>query len=149
MNYVHLQIEPIKLDELYQRVVAPSCGAISSFIGITRDNFEGRRVSCLSYEAYEPMALQELNRLCDDARRKFSNIEHIAICHRLGDVSISDISVAIYVSGPHRRDVLDAVSFLIEQLKANVPIWKKEFCEDHEGNNDNNTSTSYCWKENK
>jgi len=108
MNYVHLQIEPIRLDELYQRVVAPSCGAISSFIGllhqaylsknifgslicffsscigITRDNFEGRRVSRLSYEAYEPMALQELNRLCDDARRKFSNIEHIAICHRLG-----------------------------------------------------------------
>ncbi|CAF4214871.1 unnamed protein product, partial [Rotaria sp. Silwood2] len=51
---------------------------------ITRDNFEGRRVSRLSYEAYEPMALQELNRLCDDARQQFANIEHIAICHRLG-----------------------------------------------------------------
>jgi molybdopterin synthase catalytic subunit len=66
--------------ERYIRVI----NLFSSCIGITRDNFEGRRVSRLSYEAYEPMALQELNRLCDDARRKFSNIEHIAICHRLG-----------------------------------------------------------------
>lgn len=56
----------------------------SSCIGITRDNFEGRRVTRLSYEAYEPMALQELNRLCVDAREKFADIEHIAICHRLG-----------------------------------------------------------------
>jgi molybdopterin synthase catalytic subunit len=56
----------------------------SSCIGITRDNFDGRRVSRLCYEAYEPMAFQELNRLCDDARRQFANIEHIAICHRLG-----------------------------------------------------------------
>jgi hypothetical protein len=85
-------------------------------------------------------------------------------------VSISDVSVAIYVSGPHRRDVLDAVSFLIERLKTNVPIWKKvtsffslffivyshaqfdysikEFYEDHEEGNNTSTS-SYCWKENK
>ena len=108
MNYVHLQIEPIKLDELYQRVVASSCGAVASFIGswhfarrrascstseflslppwtgITRDNFEGRQVSRLSYEAYEPMALQELHRLCQEARRQFTDTEHIAICHRLG-----------------------------------------------------------------
>ncbi|CAF1338400.1 unnamed protein product [Rotaria magnacalcarata] len=145
-------------DFLYRRVVSPSCGAVSSFIGITRDNFEGRRVTRLSYEAYEPMALKELNRLCDDARRKFVNIEHIAISHRLGDVPISDISVAIYVSGPHRRDVLDAVSFLIEQLKANIPIWKKEFYEDSNDNNKNNNSndnnsnistSSYSWKENR
>ena len=108
MNYVHLQNESIKLDELYQRVVAPSCGAVASFIGsypskrtqkkkkiqspsyfpscigITRDNFEGRRVTRLSYEAYEAMALQELNRLCDAARQQFNGVEHIAICHRLG-----------------------------------------------------------------
>jgi molybdopterin synthase catalytic subunit len=111
MNYVHLQSESIKLDELYQRVVAPSCGAVASFIGsyqseeekkkkkrrkiqspsgfsscigITRDNFEGRRVSRLSYEAYESMALQELNRLCHAARQQFNDVEHIAICHRLG-----------------------------------------------------------------
>ena len=113
MNYVHLQIEPIQLDELYQRVVASSCGAVASFIGlcatfarcrmfcsvraswffslspfsctgITRDNFEGRRVSRLSYEAYEPMALQELDRLCQEARRQYADTEHIAICHRLG-----------------------------------------------------------------
>ncbi|CAF0755985.1 unnamed protein product [Adineta steineri] len=149
-------LPPFGGDELYKQVIAPSCGAVASFIGITRDNFEGRQVARLFYEAYESMALQELKRLCDDARRQFGDIKHIAICHRLGDVSISEASVAIYVSGPHRRDALDAVSFLIEQLKANVPIWKKEFYEDHEGNNgnsnnnENNTSTSsYCWKENK
>jgi len=53
-------------------------------IGITRDNFEGRHVTRLSYEAYEPMALQELNGLCDSARQKFTDIKHIAIYHRLG-----------------------------------------------------------------
>ena len=57
---------------------------MSSYIGITRDNFEGRQVASLSYEAYEPMALQELNRLCVDARQQFAGIENIAICHRLG-----------------------------------------------------------------
>lgn len=106
MDYVQLQNESIKLDELYQRVVAPSCGAVASFIGsyppektqkkiqspsyfpscigITRDNFEGRRVTRLSYEAYESMALKELHRLCDAARQQFNGVEHIAICHRLG-----------------------------------------------------------------
>ncbi|CAF0801512.1 unnamed protein product [Rotaria sordida] len=140
-----LETDLVRFSEQSEIALLPPFGG-----GITRDNFEGRRVSRLSYEAYEPMALQELNRLCDDARRQFANIEHIAICHRLGDVSISDISVAIYVSGPHRRDVLDAVSFLIEQLKSNVPIWKKEFYEDYEDNSNNNMSTSsYSWKENK
>ncbi|CAF1305054.1 unnamed protein product [Adineta ricciae] len=116
--------------------------------GVTRDNFEGRQVTRLFYEAYEPMVLQELHRLCADARRQFQDIKHIAICHRLGEVVISEASVAIYVSGAHRRDVLDAVSFLIEQLKANVPIWKKEFYEDDQTNSDA-TTTSSCWKENK
>jgi molybdopterin synthase catalytic subunit len=67
-----------------QRLIFGILILFSSCIGITRDNFDGRRVSRLSYEAYEPMALQELNRLCDDARQQFVDIEHIAICHRLG-----------------------------------------------------------------
>lgn len=67
-------------------------------LGITRDNFEGRRVSLLSYEAYEPMALQELNRLCDDARRKFTDIKHIAICHRLGLVFNQRLFIAVEIN---------------------------------------------------
>lgn len=148
MNYVSLQHQPINLDILYQQVVAPSCGAVASFIGITRDHFEGRRVSRLSYEAYESMALKELHRLCEEARRQYSDIEHIAICHRLGDVPISNASVVIFVSGSHRRDALDAVSFLIERLKTGIPIWKREF---YENDNDpvNASNLSFCWKENK
>ncbi|CAF1561452.1 unnamed protein product [Adineta ricciae] len=84
MDYIHLQTEPIRLDELYKQVLASSCGAVASFIGVTRDNFEGRQVTRLFYEAYEPMVLQELHRLCADARRQFQDIKHIAICHRLG-----------------------------------------------------------------
>lgn len=57
---------------------------IDSFSGITRDHFEGRRVSRLSYEAYESMAIKEMSRLCDEARQKYADIYHIAICHRLG-----------------------------------------------------------------
>lgn len=84
MVLFHLSLVCIDLIFAYRVRNFRLINRFSSCIGITRDNFEGRRVSRLSYEAYEPMALQELNRLCDDARRQFTNIEHIAICHRLG-----------------------------------------------------------------
>ncbi|KAJ0173474.1 hypothetical protein K1T71_010623 [Dendrolimus kikuchii] len=106
-----------------------SCGAVSIFVGTTRDNFEGKKVLRLEYEAYEPMALKAMKIICDDVRKKWPAVHSIAMYHRLGNVPCREASVVIAVSSPHRRESLDAVSYCIDQLKAVVPIWKKEVYE--------------------
>jgi len=138
MDYLNLQYEKINIQELYEKVVASNCGAVASFVGITRNNFDGKHVEKLFYECYDKMAFDEMKLLCFETRKNNQHIENILIYHRLGEVPISEISVAIYVSSAHRRDALEAVSYLIDQLKLRVPIWKKEFYID--GNS--------SWKEN-
>eukprot|EP00591_Stephanopyxis_turris_P012145 CAMPEP_0195529058 /NCGR_PEP_ID=MMETSP0794_2-20130614/31477_1 /TAXON_ID=515487 /ORGANISM="Stephanopyxis turris, Strain CCMP 815" /LENGTH=169 /DNA_ID=CAMNT_0040660301 /DNA_START=58 /DNA_END=570 /DNA_ORIENTATION=+ len=138
-NYlIRVSPTPLSLSECNEFVSHPSCGAISSFVGITRDNFGDKKVAKLSYEGYVPMAERELRRLCDIARSKF-DIHRIAVVHILGDCPVGESSVIIAASSPHRRDSLDCVSFLIDELKASVPIWKREV---YEGDEDS------VWKEN-
>jgi len=103
----------------------PGCGAISTFLGVTRDNFEGKSVAQLSYEAYVPMAEQEMRKLCVAARERW-DVTKCAILHRIGDVPIGCASVVVAASAPHRKDSLEACAWLIDELKATVPIWKKE-----------------------
>ncbi|KAK4292933.1 hypothetical protein Pmani_034334 [Petrolisthes manimaculis] len=116
----------------------PSCGAISLFVGTTRNTFQGKDVVQLEYEAYIEMAEKEMKSLCKVARKKWP-LKHIVIHHRLDLVPVKEASVIIAVSSEHRRESLDAVSYLIDSLKAKVPIWKKEIYTD--GNSD--------WKKNK
>lgn len=113
-------------------VTCPSCGAISMFIGTTRNSFEGKKVVHLEYEAYEPMAQSELRKICKEIRTRWPTIRHICIYHRLGVVPVTEASVIIGISSPHRRDSLEAVQFCIDALKASVPIWKKEVYEEEE-----------------
>ena len=115
----------------------PSCGAISSFVGITRDNFDGKKVTRLSYEAYKPMAEKELRKICNMARQKY-DVYKIAAVHIIGDCPVGRASVILACSSPHRRDALHCVEFLIDELKATVPIWKREVYEGDES----------IWKEN-
>ncbi|XP_015171240.1 PREDICTED: molybdopterin synthase catalytic subunit [Polistes dominula] len=137
-NFVQLEQEVLNFQEIYNLIVSPKCGAISSFVGITRDNCDNKKVTKLEYEAYEPMALKEMNNICDKIRLQW-NIENIAIYHRLGEVPVTEASVIIIVSSPHRQDSLKAVDYAINSLKASVPIWKKEVYDTGETN----------WKENK
>ena len=97
-------------------------------MGITRDNFKGKKVEKLSYEGYVPMAEKELRKLCDEACEKYS-VQKIAAVHILGDCPVGDASVILACSSPHRRDALHCVEFLIDELKARVPIWKLEVYE--------------------
>jgi molybdopterin synthase catalytic subunit len=128
--------------KLRDEVSHPSCGAISSFIGVTRDNFKGRSVTHLEYTAYDSMAKKELQRICDEARRAADKsflhaaqngckeepaLRHLAVAHRLGAVGIGAASVAVYASSAHRDASIWAVGFIMDELKARVPIWKKEF----------------------
>ncbi|KYN28718.1 Molybdopterin synthase catalytic subunit [Trachymyrmex cornetzi] len=137
-NFVKLQQEELNIIEIMELVTFPNCGAISNFIGVTRDNFENKKVIKLEYEAYESMALKEMTNICNKIRSQW-NVEGIAIYHRIGEVPISKASVVIAVSSPHREQSLKAVEYAINALKASVPIWKKEVYETGEPQ----------WKQNK
>lgn len=88
--------------------------------------FVGKKVIQLEYEAYEPMALKEMMKLADHARTLWPDIYHIAMRHRIGVVPVRESSILIAVSSPHRRDAIAACEWLIDELKATVPVWKKE-----------------------
>lgn len=137
-DMIKLKHEKLSADEVSALVISPCCGAVSLFIGTTRNNFDGRKVLRLEYEAYESMAEAEIKKICTEIRIKWPSVKHIAIHHRLGLVPISEASVIIAVSSPHRTESLEAVQYGINTLKATVPIWKKEIYEEES-----------CWKENK
>ena len=81
MDFLQLTHDSLNVDDISSKVKDPKCGAVSLFIGTTRDNFEGKVVKQLEYEAYQTMALQELKKICNNARSKWS-LQHIAIYHR-------------------------------------------------------------------
>jgi molybdopterin synthase catalytic subunit len=122
---------PIDLDEILLSVKSPEAGAIDIFIGTTRNHSNGKDVLSLEYEAYEPMALKMLEGIIAEARRRWS-VGRIAIVHRVGKVEIGEASVVIAVSAAHRREAFEACRFLIDALKRDVPIWKKEVFSDGE-----------------
>lgn len=137
-DIIKFTAKKLSVGEVSQLVVSPLCGAVSLFVGTTRNNFEGKKVISLEYEAYLPMAENEIRKICNDIRQKWP-VRHIAVFHRLGLVPVSEASTVIAVSSAHRAVSLEAVSYAIDSLKAKVPIWKKEIYEE---------STS-SWKRNK
>ncbi|XP_053446769.1 molybdopterin synthase catalytic subunit isoform X1 [Nycticebus coucang] len=130
--------EKLSVDEVSKLVISPLCGAVSVFVGTTRNNFEGKKVISLEYEAYLPMAENEVRKIFSEIRQKWP-IKHIAVFHRLGLVPVSEASIIIAVSSAHRAASLAAVNYAIDYLKAKVPIWKKEMYEE----------SSSSWKRNK
>lgn len=141
MNFLNLTLDKLDVGEINDLVAHETCGAVSLFVGTTRDNFEGKTVIQLEYEAYESMALKTMNQLCDEIRGRWPDVVNIAIHHRLGTVPVKEASVVIAVSSPHRLSSLDAVHFAINELKKSVPVWKKEQYAAGEGCSE--------WKENK
>ena len=121
----HVTNQPIDLDELVRFVTDPEAGAVATFIGTTRNNNEGRQVIALDYEGYPEMAEKELRRIGEDAKTKWP-ICRMAITHRLGPVQIGEASVIIAVSSAHRDAAFAACRFVIDEVKARVPIWKHE-----------------------
>lgn len=109
-------------------------GGIATFSGTVRDNNEGRDVDFLEYETYEALARKQLNGLIEEARERWSGRGKLAVAvsHRTGKVSIGEPAVIVAVSAPHRAESLEACRFLIDRLKADVPIWKKEHFSDGE-----------------
>ena len=118
--------KPIDVAKLVTEASRPDCGAVSLFIGNSRDHNQGRKVTRLEYEAYEPMALAALEKLEGDARKRFE-IATCRIVHRLGEVPLAEASVAVVVAAAHREPAFDACQWAMNELKRTATIWKKEF----------------------
>lgn len=130
-DFFELTTNRIDVGEVARRIVPPECGATVTLDGYAREWTKGRRTLYLVYEAYEPMARNELKRLGEQAHEKF-DIAHLGIVHRTGRLEIGETSVVISVSAPHRRAAFAACEWAIRELKRTVPIWKKEIFEDGE-----------------
>lgn len=102
-----------------------AAGGVDLFCGTTRQWTRGKETLQLSYECYEPLALKEMQALIEQARAQWP-VEKACMLHRLGVVPVAEASVIIGVSTPHRVDAFEACRFLIDQLKVQVPIWKRE-----------------------
>ncbi|KAG8844281.1 Molybdopterin synthase catalytic subunit [Tulasnella sp. 330] len=136
-------------------VQSHQAGAFAIFIGTTRDNFRGRKVTRLEYEAYTPLALKtmgqiltEAHQLDDQSSQKVPeptrNANHLIRCtvhHRIGVVPVGEASIVIAVSSPHRKEAFQACEFILEEVKLKAQIWKREW---YEGDDVNEAS----WKEN-
>jgi len=104
---------------------AGDAGAIVTFLGTVRNNTGGRQVAYLEYEAYSPMAEKKMAEIAQEIYEKWG-LEHVAMIHRLGRLEIGDVSVAVAVSSPHRKDGFEACHYAMNRLKQIVPIWKRE-----------------------
>lgn len=125
---IALTNSPIDVAQIIACVSAEEAGAIDVFIGTVRNRNEGRQVTHLEYEAYEPMALKEMEKIARAATQQW-NITKLAIVHRTGILTIGEIAVVVAVAAPHRKEAFEACRYIIDTLKASVPIWKKEHFE--------------------
>jgi molybdopterin synthase catalytic subunit len=122
---IRLTRTPIDPARLLRAVRDPAAGAVAVFLGTTRRENAGRRVIRLEYEAYPRMAVAEMRALAAAATRRW-RLRKVAMVHRTGRVPVGETSVAIAVSAGHRPEAFVACRWLIDRLKATVPIWKRE-----------------------
>jgi len=122
---VEILDDVLPVDEVIAQIKAGPDGAICTFDGIVRDNTRGRQTLYLDYEAYRDMALNQMEALAAEAIVRYK-VRDVAILHRLGRLVVGETSVLIVVASAHRGAAFDACRWLIDTLKKQVPIWKKE-----------------------
>jgi molybdopterin synthase catalytic subunit len=119
------------VEEALRWAVRPDCGAVVLFSGTVRDHAEGRSgVTSLDYEAYAGQAEARLTAIAEEARIRWPDVGRLALLHRVGRVELTESSVVVVASAPHRAEAFDAARFCIDTLKATTPIWKKEHWSD-------------------
>ncbi len=123
--YIDIVKIPIDVNIALNFVNDAASGSTLLFNGTVRDNEDGTPVKFLYYEAYEEMAIKEIDKLIRAAFEKY-DLNKIAVIHRTGKIEIGEISISIAVSSPHRDSSYTASKFLIDNIKETVPIWKKE-----------------------
>jgi len=128
-GFTALTREPIDTERIVAGARHAEDGAIVVFDGIVRNHTRGRKTLYLDYEAYDEMALRQMDQLAKNARSQFS-VRHVTIVHRLGRLYVGESSVLIVVASAHRAQAFEANRWLIDTLKKTVPVWKKETFED-------------------
>ena len=126
MTDIQLSPTPLEVQRCLDFVSDAAVGGIDVFVGTVRNQTKGKEVLKLEFEAYEPMALREMQKLADQAREKW-DVLRIAVHHRTGVLGVGEIPVIIAVSAAHRAAAFDACRYIIDTLKETVPIWKKEY----------------------
>jgi len=134
--YTDITEQPIDTSFLYNWCTHPEAGAVVSFGGTTRNNFENKAVSTLEYESYITLALQTLDKIAQELIEK--GALKVALVHRIGNVPVQETSVICVVSTDHRPEGFDLCRKAIDEIKEKLEVWKKEVYND-----------SYTWKENK
>jgi len=132
MDIFEITREPIDKAGLERRLLTGAAGAVVTFDGVVRNQTGGRPVVSLQYEAYPQMAVREMRKIGDEIRERWPDVERIGIVHRFGELVVTESSVVIVITSPHRRVAFEACHFAIDRLKQTVPIWKKEIFEDGE-----------------
>jgi len=135
MNSLNTNIQifpfPLNIQSSVDWIMSPESGGIDVFIGTVRNQTKGKKVIKLEFEAYEPMAIAEMQKIAEQAFEKWP-VQKVLVHHRTGVLEVGDVPVVIAVSAAHRAAAFDACRFIIDTLKQTVPIWKKEIFEDGE-----------------
>ncbi len=122
---------PIDTNKVIETASSLGAGAVNVFIGNVRSTAHGKNVRWLEYEAYESMAVAEIRKIIEVAAQRW-HLLGWAVSHRIGTLKPGETAVAVAVSAPHRKESFEACEFIIDEIKAKVPIWKKEVFEDGE-----------------
>ena len=128
---IKISNQALEVQQCIDWVMTPESGGIDVFIGTVRNATKGKKVLRLEFEAYEPMALKEIEKIAVKAFEKWP-VQKLLVHHRVGVLEVGEIPVIIAVSCAHRDAAFEACRFVIDTLKQTVPIWKKEVFEDGE-----------------
>ena len=123
--------KPIDVHKVIETASSLGAGAVNVFIGTVRDNANGKKVRWLEYESYESMAVAEIRKIIDEASHKWG-LMGWAVSHRIGTLKPGEVAVVVAVAAPRRKESFEACEFIINELKAKAPIWKKEVFENGE-----------------
>lgn len=133
MHFFRFTQTPVDSTALRAELQDPSCGGYCAFEGWVRNHNEGHEVTRLEYEAFEPLAMKEGERILAVAVAQFG-VQHAACVHRIGDLGLGEMAVWVGVSARHRDEAFRACRYIIDEVKHTVPIWKKEHYRDgHSG----------------
>ncbi len=121
-----ISFAPLSVEDLYRSADCSANGAIVFMSGMVREQTQGRPVIALEYQAYEPMALKIFEQISNHIRKTWPDITRVVIHHRIGRLSVGEISVLVAMGSPHRAEAFSACQYAIDTLKHEAPIWKKE-----------------------
>jgi len=125
---IEITNQPIDTQQVIAAAQHPAAGAVNVFIGTIRDSAHEKKVIRLEYEAYEPMAIAEIQKVLNTASQRWPLLAH-AVTHRIGVLQPGDIAVVVAVATKHRKESFEAGQFIMDQIKLTVPIFKKEVFE--------------------